>query len=155
MDINAFLSPNLQKRIEDATDVLVAFFRNDRKLRREQAQNEAESDGFQQGVNNGTTDTIAFPVGSVALANPYTVFQDGQDVTNKQYSYLVVEIEDTSGSGRHNAGDTSVTPTAAGIGHKIPAGGTEIVIPGTMNIRNFKMIAETGQTLNYTMQGFL
>lgn len=155
MDINAFLSPNLQKRIEDATDVLIGFFKNDRDLRKAQAQNEAESDGFQQGSNNGTADTITFPVNASSLAQPYSIFQDGQDVTNKLYSYLVIEIEDTSGSGRHNAGDTSVTPTAAGVGHKIPAGGTEIVIPGTVNIKNFKMIAETGQTLSYTMQGFL
>jgi hypothetical protein len=155
MDINAFLSPNLQKRIEDATDVLVAFFKNDRKLRKAQAENEPESDGFQQGSNNGTADTITIPVSSTSLAQPFSIFQDGQDVNAKSYSYLIVEIDDTSGSGRHNAGDTSVQPTAAGVGHKIPAGGTEIVIPGTVNIKNFKMIAETGQTLNYTMQGFI
>lgn len=155
MDINAFLSANLQKRIEDATDVLVGFFKNDRNLRKAQAANEAESDGFQQGSNNGTADTITFPSSVTPSSQPHSIFQDGQDTQTKNYAYLVVEIDDTSGSGRHNAGDTSVTPTAAGVGHKIPAGGTEIVIPGTVNIRNFKMIAETGQTLNYTMQGFI
>ena len=146
---------SIEKAIIEAKDVLVNFFRGDRKLHEAQSQNAEIADGFQQGSNNGTADTITIPNGLSPLAQPFSIFQDASDVNAKAYAYLIIEIDDTSGSGRHNAGDTSVTPTAGGVGHKIPAGGTEIVIPGSVNIKNFRMIAETGQTLNYTMQGFV
>lgn len=144
----------IESHIRRAVDILVAFFRNDRELRAEQAKNEPMADGFQQGSNVAGTETITYPVGGVQRQAPFTQFLDGQDVTAKKYSYMVVIIASSSGAGRYTL-QSGINPTAAGVGHEIPAGGTTIEIPGTINVANFKMVPETGQTLNYTIQGFV
>ena len=144
---------SIEKKIIEAVDVLIAFFKNDRGLRLSQAANEAEADGFQQGSNNNGTDTISVPIGGVQQQAPYTTFLDGQDTTAKKYSYIVVIISSTSGSGRYSL-QKGIMPSAAGIGHEIPAGGTTLEIPGMVNIANFKMVPDAGGILNYTIQGF-
>jgi hypothetical protein len=141
--------------IKKMSKVLIAFFKNDRDLRAEQSANEPLADGFQQGSNNATADTTSVPPnGSQNQQQPFSVFLDGLTSTAKKYSYVEVLIESSSGSGRYSL-EPGVIPTPSGAGHQIPSGGTTITIPGVENIKNFKMIAETGQTLTYTMQGFV
>jgi hypothetical protein len=143
----------IESHIRRAVDVLIAFFKGDRELRAAQAANEPLAEGMQQGSNVNGTDTISIPTGSVQQQTPFTTFLDGQDTTAKKYSYIVVIIEGASGAGRYSLQKGNV-PTQAGAGHSIPSGGTVLTIPGTVNIANFKMCPETGQTLTYTMQGF-
>jgi len=148
--------PALDQILRDLTravDVLNAFFRGDRDLRASQAANEPLADGFQQGSNVNGTDTMTSPSGSIQQQVPFTTFIDGQEATAKKYSYLVVIIASTSGSGRYSL-QKGLFPTQAGVGHEIPSGGTTITIPGTINLANFKMCPDAGATLNYTMQGF-
>jgi hypothetical protein len=37
----------------------------------------------------------------------------------------------------------------------VPAGGATLTIPGSENVKNFKIIAETGNTAALSFQGFL
>jgi len=138
-------------------EFLLRFVKNDRELRAIQSENSDIADGMQQGtitdVAGVATEVITLPAGGKSMLDGFTQFIDGQDTTGNKYSYIEILIEDTSGSGRYSI-ESSVTPTAGGVGHKIPAGGTTITIPGVVNIKNFKMRPETGQVLAYTMQGF-
>lgn len=61
------------------------------------------------------------------------------------WSILMIQFAASSGAGRYLT--TGGFPSAAGFGMPIPAGGTIIIIRGVDNIVNFKMIAETGQTM--------
>jgi len=145
----------MEAHIKRAVDILVAFFKNDRDLRQSQSDNEPFADGMQQGSNVNGTDTITIPSqGATQLSTPFTVFLDGQNNTNKRYSYLVVIVESTSGSGRYSV-QSGINPNQTGRGHELPVGGTTITIPGWKNIQNFRMCPDTGQTLDYTMQGFV
>lgn len=144
----------LNRTINEIRDAILAFFENDRQLRSTQAKNEPIAAGFQQGVNTGTAETISFPLNTTSPSSPFACFLAGQD-ENQVFAYIEIVIASTSGSGRHNGGDTSCPlGTIAGIGHEIPLGGTVITIPGTVNVRQFRMLADAGQTLNYSMQGF-
>lgn len=145
-------------KLQEMAEVLIAFFKNDRGLRAIQSENEPIADGMQQGtitdVAGVATDVITIPVGGVSTLSGFAQFLDGQESTGRKYSYIEILIEDTSGSGRYSI-ESGIHPTAGGAGHKIPSGGTTITIPGVVNIRNFHMRPETGQVLNYTMQGFI
>lgn len=143
----------IEDNIKRAVDVLIAFFKNDASLRAAQSENEPLADGMQQGSNVNGTDTMTLPSGATQLQTPFTMFVDGQDTTAKKYSYLVVIISSSSGSGRYSI-QQSIFPDQAGRGHEIPAGGTVITIPGTKNIQAFRMCPDSGLTINYTMQGF-
>lgn len=142
------------KAVERAVDVLEAFFKNDRDLRKSQSENEPMANGYQQGSNVNGTDTMVVPSSGAQQAAPFTTFLDGQDTTAKKYSYIVVIIFSTSGAGFYSI-QKSIIPTQSGtIGIEIPAGGTVLTIPGVVNIENFKMCPATGATLNYVIQGF-
>lgn len=143
----------IEQYIKSATDVLIAFFKNDASLRAAQAENEPLADGMQQGSNVNGTDTITLPNGGVQRQTPFTEFIDGQDLTSKKYSYIVVIIKSTSGSGSYSF-QSGVLPDQSGRGHEIPVGGCSFTIPGTKNIQNFRMTPDAGQTLTYTIQGF-
>jgi hypothetical protein len=131
-----FLDTTVQ-RLGEVAEALRLFVENDLKLRRTQAENSPIASGFQQGT---IADTAV------------TRFDAAQSGAQK-FSYIEVLIEDTAGSCRYTL-DTS-DPSAAGRGHKVPAGGSTLTIPGSENVKNFKIIAETGNTAAFTMQGFL
>ena len=65
----------------------------------------------------------------------------------ENYSILIVAFSETSGRGRYLP--TGSSPTAAGVGMPILSGGAVIIVRGTDNINRFRMIAETGQTMEY------
>lgn len=65
----------------------------------------------------------------------------------ESYSVLIVQFSETSGRGRYQI--TGANPTAAGVGMPIISGGSQLTIRGVDNINNFKMIAETGQAMQY------
>src|SRR5687767_12250712 len=66
------------------------------------------------------------------------------------YSFLIIIFETTAGSGRYWTDGEN--PTAAGSGIQIPSGGAVIEIEGHEQIKNFKAIGETGQTLPFVWQ---
>ena len=61
------------------------------------------------------------------------------------WSILYIQFSTPSGTGRYLIDGSD--PTAAGRGVPILAGGAQLIIRGVDNINNFKMIAETGQTM--------
>lgn len=65
----------------------------------------------------------------------------------ESFSILMITFSETSGRGRYQI--TGGEPTAAGVGMPIISGGTTLIIKGVDNINNFRMIAETGQTMEY------
>jgi hypothetical protein len=65
----------------------------------------------------------------------------------ESYSIMIIQFSETSGRGRYQM--TGANPTAAGVGMPIISGGTQLTIRGVDNINNFKMIAETGQAMQY------
>jgi hypothetical protein len=65
----------------------------------------------------------------------------------ENYSILIVTFSETSGRGRYQI--TGSDPTAAGVGMPIISGGSTLTIRGIDNINNFRMIAETGQAMQY------
>jgi hypothetical protein len=127
---------NMLALVRKLDESITLFVENDLKLRRTQAGNSPLAIGFQQGT---IVDTAI------------TRFDAAQTGAQK-FSYIEVLIEDTAGSCRYTL-DAS-DPSAAGRGHKIPAGGSTLTIPGDENIKNFKIVAETGNTAAFTMQGF-
>lgn len=129
-------------RLEAVVEALRLFVENDFQLRKTQSENSPLASGFQQGTaaSGQITDTAV------------VVFNAAADGTRK-FSYIEVLIETTAGACRYTL-DASA-PTAAGRGHQIPAGGGNLTIPGAENVKNFKIICETGAVAPYTMQGFL
>lgn len=72
---------------------------------------------------------------------------------SKTYSTLILWFTSGSGSGRRTIDGSQ--PTAAGTqGVQIPAGGGQYTIRGAENIRNFQLIAETGQSMSFTAELF-
>lgn len=65
----------------------------------------------------------------------------------EEYSILLLQFSETSGRGRYLI--TGANPSAAGVGMPIISGGTQLTIRGVDNINNFRMISETGQTMEY------
>ena len=63
------------------------------------------------------------------------------------FSVLTVAFAGSSGAGRYQV--TGAFPTAAGVGMPILAGGYVLTIRGNDNINNFRMIAETGETMEF------
>jgi len=133
---------NTLKGLQEVTESLRLFVENDLKLRRTQADNSPLAIGFQQG-----TAAAATQITDAAI----TRFDAAQTGTQK-FSYIEVLIEDTAGACRYTLDASS--PSAAGRGHKVPAGGANLTIPGSENVKNFKIIAETGAVAPFTMQGF-
>jgi hypothetical protein len=80
---------------------------------------------------------------AVTAANIETV--DRLRANTEVWSILYIVFSTPSGTGRYLI--TGGDPTAAGLGMPILAGGSQLVIRGVDNINNFKMIAETGQTM--------
>lgn len=80
---------------------------------------------------------------AVTAADIFTVsrLRAGTEV----WSILFIQFSTPSGTGRYLI--TGSDPTAAGVGMPILAGGMQLTIRGVDNINNFKMIAETGQTM--------
>jgi hypothetical protein len=66
---------------------------------------------------------------------------------SENFSILLIQFSETSGTGRFLV--TGANPTAAGFGMPILSGGTTLTIRGVDNINQFRMIAETGQTMEF------
>ncbi len=79
-------------------------------------------------------------------ANAIVLFSETQN-QNVAYTSAIVMFQDTAGRGRFRI--DGGLPSAAGAGFPIPAGGGILPINGINNILNFKMIAETGNTLDF------
>ncbi len=124
--------------LQTVVELLTRFVRGDQQLRDEQSANAPLAQGFQQGT---------------IIATAITRFDAAQSGVTK-FSYAVILLEDTAGECRYTL-DTS-DPSAAGRGHQVPSTGNgfTLTIPGAENVKNFKIIAATGQTAAFTMQGF-
>lgn len=124
------------------------FVSGNMALRQRQSGNAPLAQGFQQGTAAGTGDTA--PISDTAI----TVFRAAQSGATK-FAYMVCVLEDSAAECRYTQ-DAS-EPTAAGRGTQAPATGTgfTITIQGAENVKNFKIIAMTGGTAPYTMQGFV
>lgn len=110
---------------------MAAILRADVGLRRLQGGNAPQCKVFTQG-------TLA--------ATAIVLFAEAQN-QNVQYTSAVVMFQDTAGRARFRI--DGGLPAASGIGFPIPAGGGIFTINGIGNILNFKMIAETGNTLDF------
>lgn len=124
---------------------LAAFLRADGDLRQTQSRNAPQAKHFDQpGVFSS--------IGSVAVTGNvvYLIFEAQAD--NEIFSSCVLTFDAASGSGRFRIDGPNPTPA---IGTQIPAAGAVLTINGQDNIRNFRMIAEAGQTLTFTRQVFL
>lgn len=112
---------------------LALLLRQDAELRAQQANNAPQASAFDQ------------PSGGVTGATEYNITE--AQAASKNFYQLVITFDATSGSGRYRIDGASPTPAGAGVG--IPSGGVVLTITGANNIRNFKMVAETGQTLKF------
>lgn len=129
MDIRGTIKAPILKLIADE---VLALLKNDAALRDIQSQNAQRACYGDQ------------PVGGVTGA---TIYQITQALAGSEHFYsLVITFGPTSGTGRYDLG-SGLIATAAGDGVSIPAGGGVLTIIGHDNIRNFRMVAETGQTL--------
>lgn len=129
-------APALRKIVED----LAAIIRQDYILR---------------GLQAGNAPLAKYPNYGTVLATALTV-PVPQQLTpgNEVFSWLQVTFSDASGAGFYSV--TLDVPTATGTtGFPIPAGGGTLWIPGMANIKNFKVIAATGQTMPFAAQLFV
>lgn len=134
---------NTLKALQEVVQSLRLFVENDFELRKTQAENSPLASGFQQGTAAAGTQITDAAI---------TVF-DAAQTGVRRFSYIEVLIEDTAGACRYTLDGSN--PTAAGRGHRVPAGGANLTIPGAENVKNFKIIGETGAVAPFTMQGFL
>lgn len=111
---------------------LAALLRQDAALRAIQSGNALSPLAFDQ------------PTGGITGATIYTVVEAGPNAT---IAMLEITFDSTSGTGRYMI--NGQIPTAAGGGIFIPSGAGVLRVLGGQNIRNFRMIAETGQTLTF------
>lgn len=88
---------------------------------------------------------IAFEQGDVTDAAVERIDRLAADT--EAWSILYIQFSQPSGTGRYLI--TGTNPTAAGFGMPILSGGSQLIIRGVDNINNFRMIAETGQTMQY------
>lgn len=113
---------------------LDVFIRDDAQLRLVQARNAP------QCLFEGT-DTVT----ATALYRIQQALTSGQD-----YTVLVIQFTSTAQAGRWGI---ATTPRADGTaGMQILAGGQSLQIYGVNNIKNFSMIAETGNTMPFSYQ---
>jgi len=124
------------KAIAAIVDQLDRFITNDSRLRRTQSLNATAIKFFGQGVE------------AAGVVRTITEARGGANI----FSFAVLITDENSGRGRYTIHGEE--PTAAGRGFPIPSGGTVIEISGWENIRNFKWINETGETLNWTYGAF-
>lgn len=116
-------------------DEVAALLKNDAALRDIQSQNAQRACYGDQ------------PAGGVTGTTIYVIVQ-AQSGAEHFYS-LVITFGPTSGTGRYDLG-AGLIATPAGDAVSIPAGGGVLTIIGHDNIRNFRMVAETGQTLLFS-----
>ena len=116
-------------------DFISRFVQNDFALRRIQSANAPRA---LYGQQIAVTDLIPFLL-------PQAVAE------NTAFSFLVIVLDVTSGEGRYVL-DGSQPSTTRGI--EVPAGGQVIYIEGSDNIKNFRLIAKTGQALAGCAQPF-
>lgn len=117
---------------------IAAIIRQDSDLRHVQGRNAPIAKYFDQ------------PTGGVTGATVYLISQAQNG--NEDFYQLVLTFDAASGSGRYRIDGPPPTPT---IGVAIPAAGVVLTITGADNIKNFKMIAEAGQTLTFARYVFI
>lgn len=134
-------APGLAKLVEQ----LSTLIRADGELREIQGRNAPVAKYFDQP---GVFTTI----GSVAVTGNvvYKIVQAQSD--RETFYQLVLTFDTTSGSGRYTIDGT---PVSATVGVGIPSGGCVLTITGHNNIKNFQMMAEGGQTLQFARNLFI
>ena len=137
MDFNGFIqAPAIRKIL----DILTWFAQDSWDLRRQQALNAARVAYSSFG---GTL------TGSVVLNIPQAQASD------QVFSFLVFTTDAGSGTGRYRIDSQNPNvSTSPPQGLPIFTGGYEITIQGHENIKGFRVMAESGQTLNYSYHLF-
>jgi len=123
-------APGLIQMILQVLQYLWKLITNDKELRVQRSQNAPQI----LKENNVTVDSTAV----------FTI--PGADSMQQTFTTLLVVTDEASGKGRYNVSGRA--PTAAGQGIPVPSGGTFIEVEGNVAIRQFAIIAESGQTLN-------
>jgi len=136
--------PALQALVEQ----LSLFVQDNWILRKIQAANTARAKYYFQGVLTPTTNTGAEAAEFVSGVLRLAPAQQQDQV----FSYAYITTDNLSGFGRYMIDGTN--PTPAGRGFQIIDQGAAILIAGNDNIKGFRMVAETGQTLNYSINLF-
>ncbi len=133
-------------------DAINLFVLDSWKLRKQQAMNTARAKYDHQGAITATgwTDTAASSPSPAAGVGAWFAYEAQQE--DQVFSALLFTTAATSGSGRYFI--TGREPTPAGAGFQLQTAGFQILIQGHENIKAFRVIAETGQTLNYTASLF-
>lgn len=122
---------------DEIRDILQRFVEQRADLRQQQSKNAPVPDV----MINGTLIDSALTV--------FTEAQSGQQT----YSFAVVVFSEAAGAGRYSVNGQA--PRADGtIGIPIPSGFSTITIIGYNAIKDFKAIAETGQTSPFAYQLF-
>lgn len=100
-----------------------------------------------------TSDRAVFLSDPVAVTDTaVSLIEEAQDLS-QDFALAQIQFTETSGTGRFDL--TGGNPNAAGTrGMQIPAGGGTMNIRGAWNIRNFRVIGETGNALSFTVMLF-
>lgn len=133
---------------------VAAILRADSGLRALQSQNASPARYFDQPGVAGGSPGLGGITGTTPAITGNVVYEI-QECKNRQgeiYASLILVFDGASGSGRFRIDGGAPTPT---VGKQIPAGGIVVRITGYENIRNFKLIAEAGQTLTFARELFL
>jgi len=133
-------------------DAINLFVLDSWKLRKQQAMNAARAKYDHQGAITATgwTDTAAAHPSPATGIGAWFAYEAQQE--DQIFSSLLFTVDSTSGTGRYFI--TGREPTPAGEGFEIQSAGFQILIQGHENIKAFRVIAESGQTLNYTASLF-
>ncbi len=137
MDFSGWIQTPGVKRI---LEILTWFAQDSWELRKQQALNAARAAYSSYG---------ATLTGSAVLSIPQAQQSD------QVFSFLVFVTDANSGAGRYRIDSINPNPsTTPPEGIPIFTGGYEVTIAGHENIKGFRVIAETGATLNYSYNLF-
>ncbi len=84
-----------------------------------------------------------------AAGDPLAPVPGVSDDRSQVFTSMDIQFTQASGSLRYDF--TGRGPTAAGRGFQFPSGGGMLSVSGAENIRNFRLICETGQLANFTV----
>lgn len=135
-------APGIAKIVEQITIALT----QGSDLRAVQARNAPQASNFdQRGFQGAVSASLPTAMQNPVSGNEVYEFAEAQS-QGKGFYQAIITFDAGCGSGRYRVDGVDATPLQ---GIPIPAGGVVLVITGQDNIRNFTMVAESGQNLTF------
>lgn len=140
--MNDFLGRITAPALQKLVDALNLFVTDSWQLRKIQAKNTARAKYFHQGTLTGTT---------------VLLIEEAQQ-SDQTFSALYLATDRNSGFGRYMIDGTNPSPgngtAGSAVGFEVIDQGAAIRVAGHENVKGFRMVAEQGETIYYSLNVF-